>query len=121
MNYTQTLNLSQLFRPIQIFMIAAVCSLVMFSNAVPAFAISSDRSSPTQGEVQLDDIYEKSEDALRKKMPNMQEVQEESAKGFNEIQGDADLDKMSRPDNSRQATTAKEQAERALKKATNTR
>jgi hypothetical protein len=48
-------------------------------------------------------------------------VQEESAKGFNEIQGDADLDKMSRPDNSRQATTAKEQAERALKKATNTR
>lgn len=119
MHYIQNLNLSKLFRPIRAFMIAVTCSFLIFSNASPAFAISSDRSSPVQGEVQLDDIYEKSEDVLRKGSPDMQDVQEGSAKGFNEVQGDADLDKMSRPDNSREATTAKEQAERALKKITN--
>lgn len=114
-------NLTSFFRPIRVLTIAVACALLMFSNAFPAFAISSDRSKASDGEVQLDNIYEKSEDALRKGMPNMEEVQEESAKGFNEIQGDADMDKMSRPDNSGQATTAKEQAERALKKLTNDR
>lgn len=119
MNYIQNLNLSKLFRPIRIFMIAATCSFLIFSNAFPAFAISSDRSNPVQGEVQLDEIYEKSEDVLRNGSPDLEDVQEESAKGFNEVQGNADRDKMSRPDNSREATTAKEQAERALKKITN--
>jgi hypothetical protein len=46
-------------------------------------------------------------------------VQQEAVKGYNEVQGDADFDKMHRPDNSQDATSAAEKVENALEKVLN--
>ena len=115
----------------------AVATLLLVSSTVPAFAmdsavhksnmksgnpqtmINSTRSSPTEGEAPLNEIYEKSEDALKQPPLSMEKVQQEATKGYNEVQGDADFDKMHRPDNSQEATSAAEKVENALEKVFN--
>lgn len=94
------------------------CVLLFVSYALPANAISSDKSRPVEGEAPLNDIYQKSEDILKGPPAGMDKVQQETRKGPNEVQGDADLDKMHNPMNSRHATSAAEQAVDALEKAT---
>ena len=108
-------------RPVRLLIIAVVCSVLFFQNMLPAAAISSSPSDLRSGEVQLDEIYEKSEDALRREPRSMKELQSEASKGPNEVQGGADLNsrQMNRPENSEDATTAAEGVEKALKKLTN--
>lgn len=49
------------------FIVAAfTCALLIFSSAAPAMAISaSAKSSPTEGEAQLDGVFNKAQDALK--------------------------------------------------------
>jgi hypothetical protein len=109
---------SLLSRSARFLTIAFACTLLLFANAVPAFAISSAPTDPTEGTVHLDDIQTKSEEILKRDPLNMQETQSEANKGLNEIQGNADVNDMSRPSNSRQAKSAAEQVTDALKKVT---
>ncbi|HEY9643624.1 MAG TPA: hypothetical protein V6C57_24255 [Coleofasciculaceae cyanobacterium] len=116
MNFAQLKSL--LSRSVRFLTIAFACTLLLFSNAVPAFAIGSNSTDPREGSVHLDDIQAKSEEILKKDPLNMEETQSEANKGLNEIQGNADVNDMSRPSNSRQAKSAAEQVTEALKKVT---
>lgn len=98
--------------------IAGVCAVLLFTNAYPAMAIGSTPSQYSEGETQLDEILEESQDAIRPENAlNSDKVIEKANKGLNEVQGDADVQQMNRPENSRQATSAAEQVQRALGKA----
>ena len=98
-------------------LVAVTCTLLMFSNAFPAFA-SNVKSNPTEGSARLDDVQRKSEDILKRDPLNLEETQAEANKGLNEVQGGADANSMSRPSNSRKVESAAEKVERALEKAT---
>jgi hypothetical protein len=79
------------------------------------------QSSPTEGEAQLDQIYQKTQDTLKNPPLTLKEVESASQKGINEVQGAGDVDKMYRPSNSKQATSVTEQVEKALDKVTRDR
>ena len=98
--------------------VAVACSLLLFSNAFPAFASSGAKTDPTEGSVHLDDVQRKSEDILKRDPLDLKETQAEANKGLNEIQGGADVNQMSRPSNSRKVESAAEKVERALEKVT---
>jgi muramidase (phage lysozyme) len=108
------------FRPVRSLLIAISCAVLFFCNMAPALAISSSPSDPRSGETPLNEIFEKSEDALKAEPRTMRELQSESSKGYNEIQGNADFNdaEMKRPENSQDAVTAADQVENTLKKIT---
>ncbi len=98
--------------------VATICALVLFTNAYPAMAIGSTPSRPSEGETRLDGILEESQDAIRPENAlDADEVIRKANEGLNEVQGAADIQQMNRPENSRQATSAAEQVQRALGKA----
>jgi hypothetical protein len=88
------------------------CALMFVSNAFPAFAVTS---SPTKGEDQLLGIEKESQEAVLKKPMSLEETQEKASKGPNEVQGDADIDKMKNPSNT-QATSFEQQVKKAVSK-----
>lgn len=103
-----------LVRPIRFVVVAFTCALLLFSYASPAAAASlysGKPSSPTQGEAQLKNLESKSLEALEAGGPYSLEKQvaETQGKGLNAAQGDADIDKMSRPSNSQDAAPSVEQ------------
>jgi hypothetical protein len=99
-------------------LVAVVCALVLFTNAYPALAIGSTPSRPSEGETRLNGILEESQDAIRPENAlNAEEVTRKANEGLNEVQGAADIKQMNRPENSRQATSAAEQVQRAFDKA----
>ncbi|MDX2230786.1 MAG: hypothetical protein NW220_14190 [Leptolyngbyaceae cyanobacterium bins.349] len=110
---------AKILRPLRFLVVAFTCALLVFSNAVPALAAGmTSQSKPSDGEVQLKKIYDESEKSLNSGLDSMQEVSERAQRGVNEVQGGADLDKMSSPDNSQDATTFKDQVKKALDKVT---
>lgn len=110
-----------LLRPLRFLVVVFACSLIILSNSLPAFAMGSSKSKPSDGVVQLDKIEQRSKDAL--KTPGAPLADEATARAnekgsINEIQGAADVNKMNRPSNSQNATTPKDQIEKALDKVT---
>jgi hypothetical protein len=84
-------------------------AVLLCANAVPVSATMTigDKSnqgvvnqSPDEGVVQLDGIIKKSEDALNNPADSLEEVAKRSSKGFNEIQGNVDGNKMVYPTDS---------------------
>ncbi len=110
--------LKAILRPMRVLVIAFACTVLFFSNMLPAAAIGSSQSRPSQGSVRMDEIQRKSEEVTKADPLSLEETQKEANKGINEIQGDANKDKMFRPENSRQATSVEEQVEHALEKVT---
>jgi hypothetical protein len=96
------------------------CTLLIFGNAIPADAAPANttqtRSDLTKGSERLDDVQKKSEEILRNPPLSMDRVQDESNRGLNEVQGDADIQDMSRTSNSQKATSIQEKAEQILEK-----
>lgn len=84
----------------------AICTLLVFSNVFPA--VAAGRSTPTkpeEGEATLNRVQERSEDVVKSEPRSMKDVQEDSSgKKLNEVQGEADLDKMKRPENTPEQT-----------------
>ncbi|MEH2354124.1 hypothetical protein [Nostoc sp.] len=107
-----------IFRPVRFLVVAFTCALVLFSNAFPAFAIDSYQSDPTEGTTQLLDIQAKTDEAAKEPPQGLKQVQEESNKGLNEVQGAADIDKQKSPENSQGATSVEEKAKNLLEKIT---
>lgn len=120
MNYSRFTKI--ILRFTQTLAIIFTCTLLIFSNAVPANAAPANttqaKSDLTKGSERLDDVQKKSEEILRNPPLSMDRVQDESNKGLNEVQGDADIQDMSRPSNSRKATSIQEKAEQVLEKVT---
>ncbi|MEG4806743.1 low temperature-induced protein [Microcoleus sp. F8-D3] len=88
------------------------CALMFVSNAFPAFAVTS---SPTKGEDKLLGIEKESQEVVQKKPMSLEETQEKASKGPNEVQGDADIEKMKNPSNT-QATSFEQQVKKAVSK-----
>lgn len=83
-------------RLIRTLVVVCVCALLFVSNAFPAFAVTS---KPTKGEDKLLGIEKESQEIIQKKPMGLKETQEKAKKGPNEVQGDADIDKMKNPTN----------------------
>ncbi|MEH2063634.1 MAG: hypothetical protein V7K50_15455 [Nostoc sp.] len=107
-----------IFRPVRFLVVAFTCALILLSNAFPAFAIDSYQSESTEGTTQLLDIQAKTDKAAKEPPQGLEKVQEESNKGLNEVQGDADIDKQKRPENSQSATSSEENVKNFLEKIT---
>lgn len=108
-------------RPLRVLVVAFVCTILFFSSAFPAAAISSDRSDLNKGAERLEGIQKKSEDVLRQEPRSGEELQSVAREGINELQGTEDVEKMNRPENSQRATSAAQQVEKGLRRATGDR
>jgi hypothetical protein len=106
------------FRPFRILIAAVACMILLFSNVTPASAIGSARSDVSEGTAQLNKIQRKTDELTRSEIPSTRDVQSESNKGLNEVQGDADMDKMKSPENSQNATTIEDRVTNFLEKIT---
>ncbi|MBF2077158.1 MAG: hypothetical protein IGR76_01195 [Synechococcales cyanobacterium T60_A2020_003] len=91
-----------------------VCGVMLFSIAMPAYAIGSSKSKPYEGEAQLNEVQRRSEDVLKAEPRSMNDLKETAQGGINEIQGAADYDKMSWPENSQDAESVPDQIKRAF-------
>ena len=109
---------SSLLRPVRFLILAFTCTLLFVSNAFPAFAIDSYQSNPEKATTQLLETQRKTDEVGRSDPPGLNKVQEESNKGLNEVQGDADIDKMKRPSNSTNSTSVEDEVEGFLEKVT---
>ncbi|OUL35471.1 hypothetical protein BV372_11290 [Nostoc sp. T09] len=109
---------TSILRPVRFLFVAFTCALLLLSNAVPAFAIDSYQSNPEEATTQLLDIQRKTDEVERSAPPGLDKVQKESNKGLNEVQGDADIDQMKRPDNTKAAESVEGKIENFLEKVT---
>jgi hypothetical protein len=101
-------------RPFRLLLVAFTFALLLFSQVAPVYADNipfySSKSSPTKGEDVLKGIEAKSWDVIEAGGPyDMEKTKTEANKGINEVQGDADKDKMYNPATSRNAAPAVEQ------------
>ncbi|MBW4616736.1 MAG: hypothetical protein KME21_26510 [Desmonostoc vinosum HA7617-LM4] len=107
-----------ILRPVRFLVVAFTCALLLLSTALPASAIDSYQSKPTEGTTQLLETQRKTDEIAKSAPPGLKKVQEESNKGLNEVQGDADVDKMKRPENSQSATSVEDNVKNLLEKVT---
>ena len=111
------LHLSAL-RPVRFVVAACICALLVFSHAVPAYSApinpTGTKTAPQEGEAQLRGIEREAQEAVLKDPYSRQETQAKANKGLNEVQGDADINKMSRPENSQAAGSVEDKVKQAL-------
>ena len=97
-------NMSALLRPVRFLVAVCVCVLLVFSSAFPAYSDpvnpTASRSTPERGEAQLRGIEREAQEAAIDKPYSRETTQAKANEGLNEIQGAADLNQMSRPENS---------------------
>jgi hypothetical protein len=100
--------------------VAFVCAFIFLFNAFPALAISSYQSQPREGTTQLLETQRQTDTATRVPPIGLKETQEKTKRGLNEVQGDADIEKMKTPENSQSATSVEDEVEGILEKITGT-
>jgi hypothetical protein len=101
---------SSLVRPVRFLVVAFTCALLLLTNAFPALAMGTTD--------QLNQIQRKTDEKATEPPLGREETQAETYQGLNEVQGDADFDKMKRPENSQNATTVKDEVGNFLEKMT---
>jgi predicted metal-dependent peptidase len=102
--------------PVLVFFSFAV-PLPVYGDPIKATPGTSNPSDVTKGEEQLIDIEKKTWDFLKPENTfSPEKIRSEANKGLNEVQGDADINKMKRPDNRQDATTVERQVEQNLAK-----
>lgn len=119
-------NLSAWVRPVRVLISLCVCALLLFSYASPAYSAtkggmtgySGTSSKPKQGEENLLEIEKKSQEAVLSDPYSQEKTMREANKGLNEIQGDADMDKMKRPENTTGVESVEQKVEKALEAVT---
>ena len=84
---------------------------LFFTSALPAMAA---RSAPNEGTVQLDEITQKSEDTAVTPAMSINPLDKPPEGGINEVQGEADRDKMINSKNTKLPVV--KQVEKVLKK-----
>ncbi len=99
--------------------IALSCALVLFTAAPAALAMGSTPSRPDQGTAVLDEVYNEAEKAVQPENALRGKTMRDRAnQGLNEVQKDADTDKMNHPANSTQATAPMDKIKDALSNLT---
>lgn len=102
-------------RLVRLFVGVCVCALLLFSSPLSAFATTS---SPTEGEANLTEIELKSQEAAESKPYSLEKTEEEANQGINEVQGDADKDKMLNPENTKDTPSFEKQVETVIESIT---
>jgi hypothetical protein len=102
----------------RLILVAFACTFIFLFNAFPAFAISSYQSEPTEGPTQLLETQRKTDEAAKSPPIGLKETQEKTRRGLNEVQGEADIEKMKTPENSQSATSVEQEVEGFLEKMT---
>lgn len=92
------------------FVAICFCTLLFVSNVFPALAVTS---KPTEATDQLLGIEKEAQKAVLKDPMSMQETQKKANEGINEVQGDADSEKMINPGNTN-ATSFEQQVKKAV-------
>ncbi|HIK16042.1 MAG TPA: hypothetical protein IGS53_12260 [Leptolyngbyaceae cyanobacterium M33_DOE_097] len=103
-----------ILRPVRVLIVAFICTILFVTNSLPALA-DTYRSQPTEGEAQLKETYRNSERTLQNPPKDLKEAAKRSNEGLNEVQGDADIDKM---EYSEKGVAIKDKIEKALEKVT---
>jgi hypothetical protein len=99
-------------------LILFTCAVFLLANTASVLALGQTAPTKlTKGEVQLNKILDKSEKTLQNGLPSLSGEETRANQGINGVQGKADMNKMNRPDNSRQAVSIEDQIETGLKKA----
>lgn len=110
------------FRPVRLVVAAIACLFLVLSNVSPAAAFggrkSAPQSAPQEGAAQLNSIERQAEKVTFRDPDDLEDVQSQASKGINEVQGDADADKMKNPSNTAGTTTIEGQVKNVLEKAT---
>jgi hypothetical protein len=100
---------------------ACVCVLLVFSHAFPAYSApvnpTASTSAPQEGESQLRGIEREAQEAVLEDPYSRKETQVKTSEGLNEIQGNANVEDMKRPENT-QATSVEDKLKNVLEKAT---
>ncbi|MDB9512976.1 low temperature-induced protein [Kamptonema animale CS-326] len=91
-----------------------ICAMLFVFNAFPAVAVTSN---PTKGEDKLLGIEKEAQKAVLKQPMGLEETQDKASAGPNEIQGDADIDKMKNASNTN-ATSFEEQVKNVVENIT---
>lgn len=91
------------------------CTFVFLSSAFPVVAATS---SLTQGEDALKEVQKESEQVLKSNPRSMEEVQSKAKNGLNGVQGGANMNQMSTPENSQDATSVEERVQDFLNDVT---
>ena len=109
-------------RPVRFLVAACVCALLVFVSASPAYSdpvnITGNKTAPEQGEAQLRGIELGAQKAVLKDPYSEKETATKANEGLNEIQGAADLDQMSRPENSQGAVSVEDKSKNFLERLT---
>ncbi len=106
-----------MLRPVRFFISCITCALLFFSNVVPAFAIGSYQSNPTEATDQLLETQKKTDDISTQAPPGAkEEIEATKGGGLNAVQGDADIEKMKRPENSQDAVSVEDEVNNFLGK-----
>ncbi len=105
-------------RPVRFLVAICISALLLFSTAFPASADpvnpTSSKSSPQQGEANLQSIEKEAQKAVLKDPYSQKETQTKANQGLNEIQGAADIDQMNRPENSQDAISVEDKSKNFL-------
>lgn len=112
---------SSALRLVRFLMSVCVCTVLVFSHAFPAYSApvnpTGSQTAPAEGETQLRSIEREAQEAVLKDPYSREKTQTKANEGLNEIQGSADADKMSRPENA-QATSVEDKLKNVLEKVT---
>jgi hypothetical protein len=98
--------------------VVCACAFLFLSSVAPASALGSYQSKPTEGTTQLLETQRRTDKAAQSAPMGLKEVQKRSNEGLNEVQGDADIDKMKTPANSQKSTSIEQEVKGLLKKVT---
>ena len=108
-------------RPVRVLMAICACVFLVFSSAAPALSNTPQPkaapSAPQQGEANLTSIEKEAQKAAVDDPYSRKDTQVKANEGLNEIQGAADAEKMSRPENA-QATSVEENSKSFLEALT---
>jgi hypothetical protein len=106
-------------RLLHLILVVFTCAFMYCQVTLPALAITSYQSDPTEGTTQLLETQRRTDEVSRSAPLNRQEVTDANrGRGLNEVQGDADIDKMQNPENSQSSRSFKDEVESLLQKAT---
>lgn len=109
-------------RPVRFLLAVCVAALLLLSNAFPAYSApvnpTGTRNAPQEGESQLLGVEREAQKAVLEDPYSREKTQSKAQEGSNEIQGAADLDKMSRPENSQGASSVEDKLKNVLEKVT---
>lgn len=103
-------------RPVRLVFAICVCALLFFSSAFPALARTD--SPKRGGESNLLGIEEKAGELAREGPLSAERTKNEANQGLNEIQGSADINQMSRPENTGNPSSPESSVQQKLEKLT---